>query len=59
MWFIGLVCRIIGYYSTLYNSGSFPIAMNIIKFMTFVVVAGNTNYENTRMNRKRSRRKKK
>ena len=59
MWFIGLVCRIIGYYSTLYNSGNFPIAMNIIKFMTFVVVAGNTNYENTRMNRKRSRRKKK
>ena len=58
MFFIGLVCRIIGYYAVLYNSGSFPIAMNIIKFMTFVVVAGNTNYENTRMNRGKRRRKK-
>ena len=55
MWFAGLIFRIVGYFYTLFFSGPFPIIMNVIKLITFVVVAGNTNYENTRMYRRRRR----
>ena len=55
MWFAGLIFRIVGYFYTLFFSGPFPIVMNVIKVITFVVIAGNTNYENTRMYRRRRR----
>jgi hypothetical protein len=55
MWFAGLIFRVVGYFYTLFFSGPFPIIMNVIKLITFVVVAGNTNYENTRMIRRRRR----
>ena len=55
MWFAGLIFRVVGYFYTLFFSGPFPIVMNVIKLITFVVVAGNTNYENTRMYRRRRR----
>jgi hypothetical protein len=55
MWFAGLIFRVVGYFYTLFFEGPFPIVMNVIKLITFVVVAGNTNFENVRMYKRRRR----
>jgi hypothetical protein len=52
--FAGFICRIIGYEYIANYSGSFPRVMNIIKFIIFILVVGNSRQISRTRRRKKN-----